>query len=159
VVDLGCGTGENALYLASRDLDVVGLDGAPSAIERAALKARERELAVPFLLADATNLEALDLRFDAALDCGLFHTFEDAERAQYERGLRSILVPGGRCFLLCFSDREPGSWGPRRVTQAEIRATFGSGWQILAIEPERFAINGSGEGPRAWLCSMVRLAD
>ena len=92
-----------------------------------------------FLVADALDLAALGRTFDVAFDSGLFHTFADAERPRFERGLRAVIRPGGRYFMLCFSDREPGTEGPRRVSQAEIRGTFSEGWRVDSIVEEHFA--------------------
>jgi SAM-dependent methyltransferase len=159
VVDVGCGTGENALYLASRGLDVTGIDAAPTAIARARRKASERGLEAEFLVADALQLPEIGRSFDAAIDCGLFHTFSDAERMSFERSLYAVLRPGARYFLLCFSDLEDGSWGPRRVSQAEIRGTFSAGWRVDSIVATSFdTLFGDGQGPRAWLASLTRLA-
>src|SRR5258706_5281490 len=85
VIDIGCGTGENAVYLASRGLAVVGVDAAPTAIERAQEKARLRASAATFVVADALALEGLGRLFDTAIDCGLFHTFSNADRILFER--------------------------------------------------------------------------
>jgi cyclopropane fatty-acyl-phospholipid synthase-like methyltransferase len=162
VVDLGCGTGENALFLASRGLRVTGIDAAPTAIGRASGKARQRGIVATFRIADALELGRLGASYDAALDCGLFHTFSDEERVRYERGLRQLVVVGGRCFILCFSDRQPGGMGPRRVSQAELRATFARGWRVDAIEETAFATHDEGQGsraPLAWLASLTRLAE
>jgi SAM-dependent methyltransferase len=155
VIDVGCGTGENALYLVSLGLEVVGVDAAPTAIERAEAKAGLRELDATFLIADALALESLRRTFDTAIDCGLFHTFSDGDRLRFERSLHAILRPRARYFLLCFSEHEPGDWGPRRVSQAEIRATFETGWRVDAIAASRFAANIDG-GAAAWLASITR---
>ncbi len=160
IVDLGCGTGENALFLAEEGLDVTGLDAAPTAIARAEGKAAERNVDVRFLVADALDLASLGEAFDTALDCGLFHTFSDPQRARYELGVRSILGSGGRLILLCFSDRQAGTLGPRRVSQAEIRSTFTQGWRIDRIEATHFATNDAQRGPgapHAWLALLARL--
>ncbi len=162
VVDLGCGTGENALHLASLGLRVTGVDAAPTAIARAAEKAARRGLPATFRVADALELARLGSTFDAALDCGLFHVFSDEERVRYERGLRSIVAIGGRSFILCFSDLQPGSIGPRRVSQAELRGTFDRGWRVDAIEATAFATHdqvGAARAPRAWLASLTRVAE
>ncbi len=159
IIDIGCGTGENALFLAERRLDVTGLDAAPTAIARARQKATERGLDVRFMVGDALDLQSLGGTFDTALDCGLFHTLDDPQRVRYEAGLRAILPPGRRFVLLSFSDRQPGTMGPRRVRQAEIRSTFAQGWRIDRIEEARFATNDSLRGPRAphaWLALLIR---
>lgn len=157
VLDAGCGTGENALYLASQGLDAVGVDAAPAAIEAAQAKARERGSGATFLVADALALERLGRTFDAAIDCGLFHTFPDADRLRFERSLHRVLRPGARYVLLCFSEHQPGPFGPRRVTQAEIRATFGNGWTVDSIAAERFAARLPTDGAHAWLALLTRL--
>jgi cyclopropane fatty-acyl-phospholipid synthase-like methyltransferase len=156
VIDVGCGTGENALYLASRGLVVVGVDAAPTAIARAAEKARQRGSAATFLVADTLALDGLERQFDMAIDCGLFHTFSDTQRVAFERSLHATLRPGARYLLLCFSELQPGELGPRRVTQREIRATFAMGWTIDSIVPDRFAARLPGDGAHAWLALLAR---
>jgi SAM-dependent methyltransferase len=156
VVDLGCGTGENAIYLASRGCAVVGIDSAPTAIASAWAKAAGRSSTARFLVADALELERLEEPFDAAVDIGLFHTFSDADRVRFARSLQAILRPGARYHMLCFSELQQGGLGPRRVTQAEIRRTFDQGWRVDAIVPERFAARVPGGGAYAWLASLTR---
>lgn len=139
ILDAGCGTGETALHLASRGLEVYGLDIAPSAIGMARAKARERGYPpARFLVGDALRLEALGLRLDTILDSGLFHALCDDERRLYVASLERALPPGGLLHLLCFSDREPGSAGPRRVSREELRASFEPGFELLALEDARF---------------------
>jgi SAM-dependent methyltransferase len=157
VIDVGCGTGENALYLASSGFSVVGVDAAPTAIERAEAKAKLRRIPAAFLVADALHLDALGKQFDTAIDCGLFHIFSDDDRQRFARSLHGVLNPGGRYHLLCFSDLEPGVMGPRRVSQTEIRRTFLDGWRVDDIVAERFAVNDVAAGPLAWLASIVRV--
>jgi SAM-dependent methyltransferase len=156
VLDVGCGTGENALYVASRGLDVVGVDAAPTAIERACAKATERDVRAEFLVADALALDGLGRTFDVAIDCGLFHTFSDADRIRFERSLHATLRPGARYFLLCFSEHQPGDIGPRRVTEREIRDTFARRWTVDSIVEERFAARLADGGASAWLASLTR---
>jgi cyclopropane fatty-acyl-phospholipid synthase-like methyltransferase len=163
VLDAGCGTGENASYLASRGHEVWGIDYVPVAVERARSKARERNLDVNFREASALELDTLGRQFDSVIDCGLFHTFSDEDRTTYVAGLSEILRPGGRVHLLCFSDREPPGEGPRRVTQQEIHDTFREGWQVEAIREASFetaqyegAPQFSLGGPKAWLATIVR---
>ena len=78
------------------------------------------------------------------------------DRARYVESLGVATAPGGRYYMLCFSDRQPGDWGPRRVTEAEIRASFTTGWQIESIEPAKFSITISPEGAFAWRAAMTR---
>ena len=156
VLDVGCGTGEHALMAASMGLDATGIDSAPTAIAIAERKARERNLQARFQIWDALDLGSLGEEFDTALDCGLFHVFEDEDRARYVESLRSAIRPGRRYFMLCFSDKEPGDWGPRRVTEQEIRDSFAEGWTIDAIEPARLHVTLDPAGAQAWRASLTR---
>jgi len=156
VLDVGCGTGENALYLAGRGHAVWGVDAAPTAIERAREKAKERGIAATFLVHDALSLPELGRTFDTVVDSGLFHALSDPDRSRYARSLAGVLKSGGRYFMLAFSELEPGDYGPRRVTQEEIRATFAEGWRVDWIRPSAFDARTRPEGARAWLSSITR---
>lgn len=157
VLDVGCGTGENAIFFAKRGLEVWGVDAAPLAIEKAERKAVLREAKVTFLVADALRLERLRRRFDTVTDCGLFHTFSDEEREKFTRSLKSALEPGGTYLMLCFSEKEPTDWGgPRRVTREEIRSSFQEGWKINYIKEARFESSYHPDGGMAWLSSVTK---
>jgi Thiopurine S-methyltransferase (TPMT) len=80
-------------------------------------------------------------------------------RARYVASLASVLHPGGHCHLMCFSDRQPGTLGPRRVTQAELRAAFSDGWTIVGVVPDAFEVNPDAFGSataQAWLADISR---
>jgi len=154
VLDVGCGTGENILFLAEQGFVATGIDGAPTAIEKARAKAKGRALEVRFELADALDLSVPGGQFDTVIDSGLFHVFADEERPRFRDSLGRVLRSGGTYFLMCFSDQEPGDWGPRRVTQAEIRSVFSGAWRVNYIQPSAFDING-GQA-QAWLASISR---
>jgi SAM-dependent methyltransferase len=157
VLDVGCGTGENALYLATRGHVVWGVDTAPTAIEKAREKARERGIEARFLVRDAMNLNQIDKIFDTVIDSGLFHALSDLERPCFVRNLGDVLRTEGTYFMLCFSDREPGGYGPRRITQEEIRRAFRDGWHIRFIHPAVFENRIRPEGAKAWLASITRI--
>jgi 2-polyprenyl-3-methyl-5-hydroxy-6-metoxy-1,4-benzoquinol methylase len=156
VLDAGCGTGENALFFAARGLEVMGIDFLPNPVEQASRKASARGLRAKFLVMDALTLSQWNERFDVVLDSGLFHVFDDDDRARYVAGLATIVKPGGRLFLLCFSDAQPGTEGPRRVSKAELTSTFARDWSIESLEPTTFEVRpelrakfGDVE-PKAW---------
>ena len=156
VIDVGCGTGENGLELASRGLDVLGIDASPRAIGAATAKASERGSSAQFLVADALQLGSLARRFASVLDCGVFHVFEDDERPVYVASLAAALEPGGVLQLLCFSDLQPGTFGPRRVTQQEIRESFADGWDVREIAPVTFVTNLPELQANAWRATIAR---
>lgn len=165
ILDSGCGTGENALFFASRGQNVTGIDFLAGPIKLAKQKAAERGLTVTFLVMDALALKELPEGFDNVIDSGLFHVFSDDDRRRYVAGMVSILRPGGRLFLLCFSDAEPGQQGPRRVSRKEIEDAFAEGWLVESIEPSRFEVRPdlkeirfSEGGPKAWFVVAKKLA-
>lgn len=145
------------MLFADLGLEVLGLDAAPLAIEKAKKKARQRGSKAEFVLGDALYLQRLDRKFETVTDCGLFHVFSDEDRVVYSKSLRSVLKPGGRYFMLCFSDKEPPGWGgPRRVSKDEIKATFAEGWRVDWIRDARFESAFHGDGGLAWLASITR---
>ena len=157
VLDVGCGTGEHALMAAATGLDATGLDAAGTAIAIAKRKANERALTVQFMTWDALRLADLGQSFDTVLDCGLFHVLEDPDRPTFVEGLRTCMPADARYYMLCFSDLEPGDWGPRRIREDEIRLTFVDGWLVEAIEPSRIEITIDPGSARAWLASIARI--
>ena len=159
VLDSGCGTGEHALLAAAHGADAVGVDVSGRAIRRARDKAAERGLAVRFEVGDVLRLGDLGLAFDTIIDSGVFHVFDDEDRVRYVASLASVLRPGGHCYLACFSDRQPGTWGPRRVSQDELRAAFSRGWTVASIEAATFEVNEARIGVssvQAWLAVLER---
>jgi SAM-dependent methyltransferase len=156
VLDVGCGTGENALFLASRGHPVVGVDAAPTALARAREKATARRLGVMFHLADALRLDPHLGTFRTILDCGLFHTFPDDARAAYAESLGRLAHRGGRLFVLTFSEREPGDWGPRRIREEEFGPAFSPHWRLVEVQRARFDTNTEGGQVHAWLAELHR---
>jgi SAM-dependent methyltransferase len=157
VLDVGCGTGENALYLASLGRRVLGVDAAPTAVARAREKAAARGLPAAFLVADALALGRLRRRFETALDCGLFHTLDPEERRLYAESLCEVLSPGGTLFLLAFSDEEPPGPGPRRIAQHELGDAFRGIFVITRIRAGRFESTIHPGGARAWVATLTRI--
>ncbi|MCZ7583415.1 MAG: class I SAM-dependent methyltransferase [Deltaproteobacteria bacterium] len=157
VLDVGCGTGDNAIELARRGFDVTAIDAAPTAIERARAKAENKGISVRFLNTDALSPDLDGARFQTVIDSGLFHVFSDEERPLFEKMLAEKLEPGGSYFLLCFSEHETRPDGPRRVTQTEIKGTFQKGWRVHSIETALFDNVLYDSGARAWLAKIERM--
>lgn len=158
LLDSGCGTGEHTLLAAERGADAVGVDLSPSAIGRARAKAAGRNVPARFEVGDALQLGALGLTFDTVVDCGVFHVFDDEARARYVASLASVLRAGGSCYLLCWSDRQPGTMGPRRIRREEIAGAFAGGWEVASVTADRFHTVHGGEpgAAAAWLAVLRR---
>jgi ubiquinone/menaquinone biosynthesis C-methylase UbiE len=163
VLDAGCGTGENAFFLAASGHQVTGIDFVDEAIRMARRKAAERGLTVEFQVKDAMTLGDWDKRFATVMDSGLFHVLSDEDRVRYVAGLTHVTEPGGRLLLLCFSDEEPGTQGPRRVSQREILAAFNSAWTVEEIRAARADVRADLEGlafseggPKVWFAIIRR---
>lgn len=154
VLDVGCGTGENALYLAGMGFEVVGIDFVPTAIEKALGKAKGLSSPPTFLVADALDLQNLGRKFNTVIDSGFFHALSDEKRPVFVKSLATALNPGGTYLMICFSEHQPGSWGPRRVTMAEIRECFSTGWHINYIREAKFDTNTCSRKCVAWLSSI-----
>ncbi len=159
VLDVGCGTGDNAVHIASSGVDVLGVDVAESAVSMARATAAARSVDAEFIVADALRLGRLDRAFDTVLDCALFHAFDNEERRDYVLSLASVTRPGGRLYVLCFSDADPETTGPHPVSRDELTAPFtgGSGWRIASIGAERLQARFAPEGVPAWLAEVQRL--
>ncbi|WP_067667234.1 class I SAM-dependent methyltransferase [Nocardia miyunensis] len=161
VLDAGCGTGENVLYLTTCGHRVTGIDGAPTAIEHARAKAARRGIEAEFAVADACELSGYDGQFDSVLDSGLFHTLGEADRIRYVAALHRVSVPGAPVHILAVSSAaEPGP-GPRRITETELRESFATGWTVEELRPATMLGKLPGSEARtaipAWLFSARRL--
>jgi cyclopropane fatty-acyl-phospholipid synthase-like methyltransferase len=157
VLDVGCGTGEHALYLAGRGHAVMGLDASETAVARARQKAVARGLdAVQFHVWDALELGRLRKSFESVIDCGLFHVFSDEDRRRYARSLAEVAPPGSDLFILCFSDAEPPGPGPRRVQAFDLGEAFRSLFAVMELEPAELE-RRSGAPAKAWLARLTRI--
>ena len=153
-LDVGCGTGENALFLAENGFSVVGIDLSSRAIATAKAKAAKRKVQVDFQVGNALASDFKNGQFDNAIDSGLFHTFSDNERISFAGEIARVLAIGGKYFMLCFSDKEPTGWGgPRRITREEIEATFSPLFNINYVRDAFFATRLHNNGGRAYLTS------
>jgi cyclopropane fatty-acyl-phospholipid synthase-like methyltransferase len=164
VLDVGCGTGEHALFFAQRGCKVTGADYLEEPIERAKKKTADRKIDVKFIVQDALKLSDLKQQFDNIINSGLFHGFTDEERTRYVAELAAVLKPCGKLFLQCFNDKEPGTDGPRRVSRKELNEAFSKGWHIDSLEECHFEVTPnlppgmhfSPGGPFAWFAKIRR---
>ncbi len=158
VLDAGCGTGENALHVASLGLSVLGVDVAETALAMAREKADSRGIDVEFAVADAFQLNRLGRSFQTVMDCGLFHTFNADERSRYVASLASVTERGGTLYVLCFSDEGPDI-GPHPIRQEDLRTAFNpsAGWNVAAIEADRVQTRFHDDGASAWFATIKRV--
>ena len=136
-LDLGCGTGRDAVYLAERGWTVTGIDGVKQAIDAARERSRGAGVDVNWILGDVTQLETLDLEesFDFVLDRGCFHALSDSARERCAQGVTSRASPGARLLMFAFQPRTLGL-GPRGITGEEVTAKFGPTWDVVSVTPE-----------------------
>ena len=164
VLDAGCGTGEHALYFAAAGCEVVGVDVAPAAIARAEAKAAARAPVQPprFVVADVLTQSAVlaEHRFDTVIDMGFFHTLSDDDRSVWRAVLTTLLAPDGDYVMMCFSELVPGDVGPRRLSEAEVRETFGASAGFVVADLERTELESQRERATAsvpaWLARIRR---
>jgi SAM-dependent methyltransferase len=158
VLDAGCGVGDNALAIAETGAAVVGFDVAETALEIARAKAAQRGLDVEFIAADALALGRLGRTFETVVDSGLFHTFDADERRRYVRSLAVVTQAGATLYVLAFAD-EGDERGPHPISRGDIASAFDleSGWNVIAIEPERVMTRFHGDaGVAGWLITAER---
>lgn len=160
VLDVGCGFGENALLIAASGLSVTGVDRDAEALRRAVELARERDVGARarFVRYDVRQLADFGEAFDTVLDSLVFHSFEGEARRDYVAGLRSVLRPGGRLHVLCYSDRHVGPpHPPHKVSRADIDAAFSDadGWTVEEVRETRSISNLAPDGIAAWMVTCV----
>lgn len=157
-VELGCGTGANAVWLAQQDFDVTALDLSPLAIERAQRRADETGAAVRFLVADVLQPPAeLAGPFDFFFDRGCYHVVRREDVAAYLTTLRKLTRPGTLGLVLAGNAREPHEPGPPVVSEEQIRAELGSLFDIVHLRDFRFdQVEAVGVRFLGWSCLLRR---
>lgn len=150
VLDVGCGTGENAIFLTSRGHEVVGVDMSGIALARARAKAEQRDIHPNYTQADVFMLGDLGGPFDTVLDCGFFHALTDEGRENYLDIVGQNLRTGGTLVVIAFSDREPSIGGPRRVSRDDLVAWVKERAWVESIDEVRFESLVHPSGAAAW---------
>ena len=155
-LDLGCGSGTNAIYLAEMGFDVTGVDISQVAIEMAREKAYAAGVRVHFMLVKLPNPFLPGKVFDFVFDRGCFHALKNDERPRYADMLKELTKEGSLFLLLTGNAKEPRNPGPPTMTEDEIRESFSRFFDFLWIKEFRFDTTDAGEGPLGFSSLMKR---
>lgn len=156
-LDLGCGTGTNAIYLAQKGFDVTAVDISQVAIERAREKADAAGVSVLFMLAKLPGIFLPGKVFDFVFDRGCFHTIKNEERLRYTEMLKGLTRERSLYLMLCGNAKEPRSPGPPTLTEDEIRETFSGLFDFIRLREFRFEVTDTTTpGPLGYSCLMRR---
>lgn len=154
LLDLGTGPGTHAVGLAKLGYRVVATDISASAVRAAKAYAKKAGVAIEFRVDNILQSKFDDSSFDAIVDRGVFHTLPPDERPTYAAAVHRILRPSGRLHLKCFSDKEPGDWGPYRLSRRELLSYFDARFDTLSIADAVFQGNVEPH-PKALIASFV----
>lgn len=155
-VELGCGTGTNAIFLAQQGFDVTGIDCSPLALQQAGLKAEQAGVNVRFIAGDVCALpEDLGV-FGFVFDRGCYHCVRRDNLSGFLNTLRQITEPGSKYLLLAGSANEQSDLGIPKVHEHEIRAELGELFDVHWMREFRFEDSGGAAGPLGWSCWMSR---
>lgn len=135
-LDIGCGTGDNSLYLATHGWDVTGVDFVATAVEKARAKAAAQRVDVRFDQADATRLttQGIGSGFALIVDNGCLHGMSAEDRDAYVREVTTVAAPEARLLIVAFV---PGaSFGVPGIEPAEVQRRFATGWTLLSSGDE-----------------------
>lgn len=155
-LELGCGTGTNAILLASRGFQVTAVDGAPEALHRAREKAAAAGVEVDFVEQDVCAFGEGREPYDFLFDRGCYHAVRRTNRDEFLQMLARVTRPGSRFLALTGNANEQATDGPPRLTEDEIRAELGALFTIDALREFRFQEPDGSDGPLAWSCLMTR---
>ncbi len=158
-IELGCGTGTNAVYLAERGFSVTALDVSTVAIERARQRHRESNVEVEFLMDDVCNLQSPLDPFEFLFDRGCYHCARRVDLPGFLKTLERVAKPGAKYLLLAGNADEQTETGPPRVHEQEIRDELGGLFNVQSIRAFRFEDPGGAEGPLGWSCLLTRRGD
>jgi len=133
ILDLGTGPATHAMNLAKRGFTVIGTDISPSAIKKARAAAKAAQLQIDFRVDDILHSKLEAKLVDVIVDRGVFHVLPPEERPAYVAAVQRILRPRGWLLLKCFSDKEPGTYGPYRIAAKELRGYLAEKFEIVSI--------------------------
>jgi SAM-dependent methyltransferase len=136
-LDVGCGTGDSAIYLAQHGWKVTGVDYVEKPLDKARVKAGRADLSVNFVRADVTNLSqaGIGTGFQLIVDNGCIHNMSGGDRAAYVREVSAVAAPDARLLIVAFPPG--GRFGVPGIDHAEINRRFAPSWTLLSAGQER----------------------
>jgi len=150
-IDLGCGTGINAVWLAQQGFEAVGVDLSPLAIERARERAVSAGLSVHFQAVDLLDPPDLGAPFRFFFDRGCWHVVRRIDGTRYIQTVEKLTEPGSLGLVLAGNAREKMDPGPPVVTEEEFRTEWGRSFEVDWLRPFRFDPSPQVPGePLAW---------
>lgn len=155
-LELGCGTGTNAIYLAQKGFDVTAVELSERALEMAALQAQRASTNVNFVLHDACNLHLAFEPFDFVFDRGCYHCARKVDLTGFRSTLEHLTKPGTLWLTLTGNANDPSDDGPPKLTEQEIRDDLSDLFEIKQIREFHFEDEGGLKGPLGWSCLLER---
>ena len=159
VLDIGCGLGDNAIYLATQGHSVTGLDISPTALSTAERRAKDAGVDVRFAVADATELDGYADAFNTVIDSGMYHCLDDDGKRSYAAAVHRATRPGATLLLGAFSDAnaQDREWSRAMVTEQTLRETLGGAcWEITSLTSETVQLPHEDTDAAIWLVQAQR---
>ena len=157
-LELGCGTGANAVYLARRGFEVTAVDSSPTAVERARTRAEQTGALLRIVLADVFEFGETCGPFDLVFDAGFYHSIRNENLTRFLDLLWRVTQPGSLYFTLAGAPEDEVEGGPPQVTEDELRSELGRLFECVQVRPFRFESSHHKEGYPGWSCLMRRPA-
>ena len=155
-IELGCGSGADAVYLAKAGFDVTALDISPIALERAHARAQMENAAVHFVLANVFQYAETAGKFGLVYDAGFYEFARRKNLSQLLDALWRLTDPGSFYFTLVGNADEPSEDGPPGVTEREINLELGRLFEVVQLRPCRLESPRRAQGYLGWSCLMRR---
>ena len=150
VLDVGCGAGTDAIYLASKGSNVTAIDISCEAIKIAGVRAEKAGVKVNFITGDFLDVEFDSGSFDFVNDRGCFHHINPVRREDFATKVSKVLKGQGFYYLRCWSDKQESKGGPYRISRDIIHRIFSQYFDVGEIKDFRFG----GKGARGYVCLM-----
>ena len=155
-LEIGCGTGADAIYLVQRGFEVTAIDSSATAIERARVRAEHEDALPRFVLADIFEFAPTAGQFDFVYDKGFYHFVRHFDLNKYLDMLWRVTRPGSCYMTLAGAPAEPSENGPPQVTERQIYNELGRLFEVVRLDSCRLGCSFSLEGFPAWCCLMRR---